>query len=380
MDFTHDEEQQALRDAVRGLVGKRYGDYENRRRSVAAEPGFDEDLWQRLAEMGVLGLPFDEADGGVGAGPVEVGIVAEELGRVLAPEPFLAAVVLAGGLVAEVGTPEQRSALLGPLAGGEAVLALAHAEPGSRWEPTASAVTATANGDGWRLTGRKEPVPHGARADSLIVSAALPDGGTGLFVVTGDADGVTRSGSRTIDGGRSARVDFDGAAAQRLGEGGDAAAAIERALHRTRVAAGNQAVGVMDSALRITTGYLTSRKQFGVTLNHFQALTFRAADLYVALELTRSMVGWATMVAAEAPEQLPEAATRAGLQVARAGRLIGHEAIQLHGGIGMTAEYAIGAHTAHLIALEQWLGTGGHHLTALTARVADHAEVDPLTL
>src|SRR5690606_9656527 len=117
-------------------VGKRYGDYENRRRSVAAEPGFDEDLWQRLAEMGALGLPFDEADGGVGAGPVEVGIVAEELGRVLAPEPFLAAVVLAGGLVAEVGTPEQRSALLGPLAGGEAVLALAHAEPGSRWEPT----------------------------------------------------------------------------------------------------------------------------------------------------------------------------------------------------------------------------------------------------
>ena len=149
-------------------------------------------------------------------------------------------------------------------------------------------------------------------------------------------------------------------------------------MQRTRVAAGNQAVGTMDSALRMTASYLTSRKQFGVTLNHFQSLTFRAADLYIALELTRSLVGWATMIEAEAPEELAEASTRAAYQVARAGRLIGHEAIQLHGGIGMTAEYAVGAHTAHLIALEQWLGTGAHHLAALAATVGDHADVDPL--
>src|SRR5690606_8650964 len=125
--------------------------------------------WQKLAEMGVLGLPFSEADGGMGAGPVEVGIVAEELGRVLAPEPFLAAVVLAGGLVAEIGSPEQRSTLLSALAGGESVLAFAHAEPGSRWESSASAVTATQTGAGWSLSGSKEPVPHGTRADTLIV-------------------------------------------------------------------------------------------------------------------------------------------------------------------------------------------------------------------
>lgn len=378
MDFTLDEEQQALREAVRGLVGSRYSDFENRRRTVASEPGFDEDLWQKLAGMGVLGLPFSEADGGMGAGPVEVGIVAEELGRVLAPEPFLAAVVLAGGLVAEVGSPEQRSTLLSALAGGESVLSFAHAEPGSRWESSASAVTATQTGAGWSLSGSKEPVPHGARADTLIVSAALPEGGTGLFVVAGDADGVTRAGSRTLDGGRSARIDFASAPAEALGEGGDATAAIARALAHTRVAAGNQAVGTMDSALRITTGYLTSRKQFGVTLNHFQSLTFRAADLYIALELTRSLVGWATMVAADAPDDVSEAAARASLQVAQAGRLIGHEAIQLHGGIGMTAEYSIGSHTAHLLALEQWLGTSGHHLSALANTVADHEGVDPL--
>ena len=143
MDFTYDSEQKALREAVRGLVGKAYADYEQRRRTVAAEPGYDEQLWARLAEMGVLGLPFSEEDGGVGAGPIELGIVATELGRVLAPEPFLTSVVLAGGLVAAAGSPEQRAEVLGALAAGESLLAFAHAEPGSRWQTTAAGVKAT---------------------------------------------------------------------------------------------------------------------------------------------------------------------------------------------------------------------------------------------
>ena len=168
MNFTYDEEQQALREAVRGLVGRSYADFENRRRAVAEEPGFDEKLWARLAEMGVLGLPFAEAYGGMGAGPVEVGIVAQELGRVLAPEPFLASVVLAGGVVAAVGNEEQRAEVLEGLASGETVLAFAHAEPGSRWAPSATSVTAVQSGDGWTLSGTKEPVPVGARADLLV--------------------------------------------------------------------------------------------------------------------------------------------------------------------------------------------------------------------
>jgi alkylation response protein AidB-like acyl-CoA dehydrogenase len=131
MDFTYDEEQQALREAVRGLVGKAYGDYENRRRAVQDDPGFDEKLWAQLAEMGLLGLPFAEEDGGVGAGPVEIGIVCQELGRVIAPEPYLTSVVLAGGLVAAAGSEEQKTELLGALSSGESVLAFAHAEPGS---------------------------------------------------------------------------------------------------------------------------------------------------------------------------------------------------------------------------------------------------------
>jgi len=378
MDFTYDDEQQALREAVRGLVGKTYSDFENRRRAVADEPGFDEKLWTRLAEMGVLGLPFDEAYGGMGAGPVEVGIVAQELGRVIAPEPFLTSVVLAGGLVAAAGSDEQRTELLGALSSGEAVLAFAHAEPGTRWTASPSAVTATSTGDGWTLTGVKEPVPHGARADTLVVSAALPDGGTGLFVVAGDAPGLTRTGYATFDGGRAARVALDGTPAVSLGDG-DATAHVARALDAARIAVCAEALGAMEVALSATSEYLTSRKQFGVPLKTFQALTFRAADMYVSLELARSITLWATMVLASGTdEEIADAAARAGLQVSRAGRHIGQEAIQLHGGIAMTAEYRVGSLTSHLTALDHLLGDGNHHLARLSAGVDDHEEFDPL--
>lgn len=373
MDFTYDEEQQALREAVRGLVGKAYADFENRRRTVGEDPGFSEKVWAQLAEMGILGLPFEEQYGGMGAGPIEVGIVAQELGRVLAPEPFLTSVVLAGGLVAAAGSEEQKSELLGGLASGELVLAFAHAEPGSRWSPSATVVSAS----GGSLSGVKEPVLQGERADVLIVSAALEDGGTGLFVVSGSD--VQREGYKTHDGGRAARVSFDGTSAVPLGDGGDATGIIARALDAARVAACNEAVGLMEVALEMTASYLKSRKQFGVTLNTFQSLTFRSADMYVSLELARSMATWATMVLAEeGGEDASVAASRASLQVSRAGRHIGQEAIQLHGGIGVTAEYAIGSYTSRLTALDHLLGDGNHHLSLLAAGVGGYGEVEPL--
>jgi alkylation response protein AidB-like acyl-CoA dehydrogenase len=380
VDFTYDDEQQALRDAVRGLLGKAYSDYEQRRRTTMDEPGFSEKLWSQLAEMGLLGLPFAEEDGGVGAGPIEVGIVAHELGRVLAPEPYLASVVLAGGLVSAVGTAEQRAELLGALAEGESVLALAHDEVGSRWAPTASAVTATENGGSWTLSGVKEPVPHGSRADALVVTAALPTGGTGAFVVTADASGLTRGGYRTYDGGRAARITFDGTPATPLGEAGqDVTEAVSSTLDLGRVMAGHEALGAMEVALATTTAYLKSRKQFGVTLNTFQALNFRAADMYVSLELTESLVHWATMVLATGDRaRAAEAASRVGLQVSRAGRHVGQEAIQLHGGIAMTAEYSVGMYAARLSALDHLLGDGQHHLAALATTVDDHEALDPL--
>lgn len=353
MDFTHTDEQVALRDAVRGLL-KGYDpavDAERRRTVTATDPGFDEDLWKKLAEMGALGLPFAEDDGGMGAGPIEVGIVAEEIGRVLAPEPYVAAVVLAGGLVAQAGSAEQRADLLGGLSAGERLLA--HAEVGP--------------------DGTAEPVLHGARADTIVWQV-----GDELFV-SGRPEGVT--GYRTYDGGRAARLVFDRDAATPLGDGGDARTAITLARAHAQVAACNEALGAMDTALRMTTSYLTTRKQFGVTLNKFQALTFRAADCYTALELTRSIVSWATMVAAEVddPAAVADAARRAKLQTARAGRQIGQEAIQLHGGIGMTAEYAVGHHTARLTALAHWLGDATAQTGLLSESLDEHGVLDPLS-
>jgi alkylation response protein AidB-like acyl-CoA dehydrogenase len=377
MDFTYDSEQNDLREAVAALLARAYGDSEARRKTTKTDPGFDEKVWTQLAEMGLLGLPFAEEHGGAGAGPVEVAIVAEEIGRVLAPEPFVEAIVLAGGLIDAVGTDAQKGELLEGIAAGSTLPTFAHAEIGARWTPTASAVTATEAGGGWTLSGVKEPVPHGARADLLVVSAALPDGGTGLFVVTGDATGLSRTGYRNHDGTRSANVRFDGTPATPLGTGGDRTQDIERAQAVARIAYSHEAVGAMDTALRTTVEYLKTRKQFGVTLNKFQALNFRAADMYVSLELARSIALWASVVQLSDGDVVT-AADRARLLTSRTGRHIGKDAIQLHGGIGVTAEYKVGHYTSRLTAIDHLLGDGDFAADRLAAGVGSYPTVDPL--
>jgi alkylation response protein AidB-like acyl-CoA dehydrogenase len=364
MDFTLDGEQTALRDAVRGLL-KGY-DNEHRREVVAEDPGFDEKLWGRLAEMGVLGLPFAEDDGGMGAGPAEVSVVAEEFGRVIAPEPFVEAVILAGGLVAALGSDEQKKEILGGLSAGELVPAFAWCDPSGNEKGVKV--------DGDTLTGVKEPVLNGGRADLFIVFAEQQ-----LFLVKPSDVSVTSYS--TFDGGRAARVSFDKSPATPLGEGGNASGATKDVIAAATIAYCHEALGAMDSALRMTTEYLTTRKQFGMTLNRFQALTFRAADMYTSLELTRSIVTWATMVLADEDsdaEKKREAAARAKLQVSKAGRHIGQEAIQLHGGIGMTAEYAVGHLTARLTAIDHLLGDGRQQIKNLSRRLTSYDVVEPL--
>ncbi len=375
MDFTLDSEQTALRDAVRGLL-KGY-DAEHRREVVKEDPGFDEKMWGRLAEMGVLGLPFAEDDGGMGAGPVELAVVAEEIGRVNAPEPFIETVVVAGGLVAALGTPEQKQEILEAVSSGEQVVAAALLEPGGRWDLDGGGVSES---DG-TLTGVKEPVLNGARADLLVVSARSSSGDLGIYLVS-PGDGVSVSSYTTLDGTRAARVSLDGAPATLLGDGStDALAALERVVAAAKIAYCHEALGLMESALRMTTEYLTTRKQFGMTLNRFQALTFRAADMYTSVELTRSIVTWATMVIADqssSPEKVTEAARRAKLQVSKAGRHVGQEAIQLHGGIGMTAEYAVGHYTARLTTIDHLLGDGREQSAHLAEHLTDYGVVEPL--
>ena len=351
MDFELNEEQKLLRDTAREMLSRAY-DTEKRNRIVAAEPGWSADVWKQLAEVGLLGLSFAEDDGGMDAGPVEIMAVMTEMGRRLAPEPILDAVLVPGGLISDVGSV------------GSTLLAFAHNETGSRWPNVAVGVSATEDGGSFSLDGTKNPVPHGGSADILVVSAALPGGGVGLFLVDGDATGVTRKSYRTHDGQRAAQISFSDVAAEPLGDGSDATAAIVASEVKAQAALCAEAVGAMEEALRLTTDYLKQRKQFGVPLAKFQALTFRAADMYVLLELARSMALYATMNLADDVVD-PMVASRAKLQISRSSRKLGQEAIQLHGGIGVTAEYPVGHYVSRLVAIEHTLGGVDEHLRVL---------------
>ena len=371
MNFDLSEEQQLLADTTRDVLLRGYGTVEARNNVVdvplEAGPGWSPDVWKQLAEIGILGLGFDHD-----SGPIEVMVVMTEFGRRLAPEPVAAAALIPGAVIAAHGSADQR-ALLDEVAEGERLLAFAHTEPGRRGNPEL-ATRASEQGGTWTLTGRKNPVIAGERADTLVVTAALPGGGSGLFLVDAAQEGtpqLTRAGYHTFDGQRGADVVFDNAAAQPLGSGGDATAAIEETVLRFQSALCAEAVGAMDESLRLTTDYLKSRKQFGVPLKTFQTLTQRAADMYVSLELARSMSYYLAMSVADGRFD-PMVGARAKLQIGRSGLHISQESIQLHGGIGVTAEYPIAHYAARLTAINQTFGSATDQLRYLVSQVGTY--------
>lgn len=370
MDFNYTDEQQMLMSAAGDLFGKAY-DPESRSAVVETELGWSKDVWAQCAEMGLLGLPFAEEDGGMGAGPIEVMGVMTEVGRRLAPEPFLDAVVVAGGLIADCGSAEQRADLLPRLAEGQLLPVFAHHEPGARWPVRELATTATPSGDTWLVSGVKNPVPHGDCAELLIVSANLPDGGIGLFLVESGATGATHTDYATHDSLRAAQWNLEGVSATPLGDAVDRSAAIAASDVRAQAALAAEAVGAMEEALRLTTEYLKTRKQFGVPLATFQTLTHRAADMYVLLELARGMSLYANMALADG-DASPAIAARAQLQIGRSARKIGQEAIQMHGGIGVTAEYPVSHYVSRLLAIEHTLGGAEEHLRTLMGGLRGH--------
>lgn len=376
MDFELTDEQVMLGETVRDLLARAY-DPESRLKVLDTELGWSRDVWSQLAELGVLGLSFSEEDGGVGAGPVETMVVMEEVGRRLAPEPLLDAVLLPGGLIASLGTADQRQRILPEVAGGSRLLAFAHEEAGSRWPDITVATTAAADGDGYRLSGVKSRVPHGDCADELVVTAVGPDGVLRLFLVAADAEGVSRTAYRTFDERRGAQIEFASAPAELLGaaEAGDVTEAVATAIATAQASLCAESIGAMGEALRLTTEYLKTRKQFGVTLSKFQTLTQRAADMYVAMELARSMSFYATASLVEGTVD-PIALSRARLQVGRGARHIGQEAVQMHGGIGITTEYPVSHYVARLTAVDQTFGGRREHLGVLSSRVGDYGLVE----
>jgi alkylation response protein AidB-like acyl-CoA dehydrogenase len=367
MDFQLSDEQALLRDTTRDLLARTY-DPESRNKVIGSDLGWSREVWSQLADTGILGLGFDPDE----SGQIEIAVVLTEVGRRLAPEPILHAALAPGALIAGLGTDEQKQ-LLDEVAAGQRLLAFAHLEPKQRDLTKAVTTKAVQQGDSWTLSGRKNPVLAGDSADTLVVSAALPNGGTGLFLVDAAQDNtaVTRHPYPTFDGQRGAQIDLDSAAAAPLGDAVDATQAIRDCIVRVQAALCAEALGAMEEALRLTTDYLKTRKQFGVTLNKFQALTQRAADMYVSLEMARSMSLYASMSIADGNLD-PAIASRAKLQIGRSGRHIAQEAIQLHGGIGVTAEYPVSHYAARLTAIEHTLGTSADHLHNLIDHIGDY--------
>ncbi|WP_338748861.1 acyl-CoA dehydrogenase family protein [Janibacter alittae] len=358
MDFTPTDEQQALGQAVSGAL-RRHGSPAAERGASAAPAVHDPALWDALVEIGVPGLTWPEDDGGVGAGVADLAAAATELGRSGLQAP-LAETVAAGALVRALAPDDLRREILGGLTDGSVLAIPALSEPLRAWSPTPVDVTATASGDEWSLTGTKAPVRYAPAATHLLVTAAT-DAGTGVFL-------VPQSGATTEE------VAFDATPATVLARGERAEAALREALAVGGVVLCAEAIGAMDEALRLTTTYLTERTQFGRPLASFQALTHRAADMYARLELARSATLFAAMVADEQPLDT-DAVLRARVVVDSAARLAGQEAIQMHGGIGVTAEHPVGHLTARLTTITRTWGDRRSHLAELAGRIGDHDDV-----
>ncbi|WP_277453184.1 acyl-CoA dehydrogenase family protein [Janibacter sp. DB-40] len=361
MDFSTTDEQQALAEAVRGTL-RRHASQTTGREESAAPPAHDETLWSSLVETGVPGLLWSEEDGGLGAGMTDLAAAATAVGRAGVQVP-LAECVVAGALVRALAPADVRREILGDLTEGSALPIPALAEPLRAWSPVPTDVTASEGTDSWTLSGTKAPVRYAPAATHLLVSAAT-ESGTGVFLLPSS-------------GGTGEELVLDSSPATLLAQGPSADTALREALALGGVVLCAEAVGVMQEALRLTTEYLGTRTQFGRTLASFQALTHRAADMYAQLELARSTTLYAAMAADERPLDVDHV-LRARVVVDGAARLIGQEAIQMHGGIGVTAEHAVGHLTARLTALTRTWGDRRSHLAELATRIDDHEGVEVL--
>jgi pimeloyl-CoA dehydrogenase small subunit len=374
MDFDLSEEQRLLKESVDGLLGSSY-DFDQRKKYMAEKGGWSKTVWNKLAEQGLLGLPFSEDDGGFGAGAVETMIVMEALGKALMLEPYLPTVVIGGGLLRRGGSAEQKAAHIPSVIDGSKTFAFAQLEKNSRYDLADVSTSAKKKGAGWVIDGEKFVVLNGEAADTLIVTARTKGGqrdssGIGVFLVPGNVKGVAKKGYPTQDGLHAADITFTGVevgADAAIGDPENASPLIERVVDDARIAMCAEAVGIMDESLKTTVEYLKTRTQFGVPIGSFQSLQHRAADMFVALEQARSMSMFATMAAEfDDPKERATAVAAAKVQIGKSGKFIGQQAIQLHGGIGMTMEAKIGHYFKRLTMIENTFGDTDYHLRRVT--------------
>jgi pimeloyl-CoA dehydrogenase small subunit len=374
MDFDLSEEQRLLKESVDGLLTDSY-DFDQRKKYMAEKGGWSKAVWNRLAEQGLLGLPFSEADGGFGAGGVETMIVMEALGKALVLEPYLATVVIAGGFLRHGGSAEQKAKHIPGIIDGSQTFAFAQLEKNSRYDLQDVSTTAKRKGAGWVIDGEKFVVLNGEIADMLVVTARTKGGqrdtaGIGIFLVPGNAKGIAQKGYPTQDGLHAADISLSGVevgAEAAIGDPENSLPLIERVVDEARTALCAEAVGAMDESLKSTVEYLKTRKQFGVPIGSFQTLQHRAADMFVAVEQARSMSMFATMASEfDDAKERAAAVAAAKVQIGKSAKFVGQQSIQLHGGIGMTQEAKIGHYFKRLTMIENTFGDTDYHLRRVT--------------
>ncbi len=375
MDLDLSDDQRLLKESIDGLTARRYPDLKARQNMAREPKGYSAALWKEYADQGLLAIPFSEEDGGLGQGPAELMIVAEAIGRTLAVDPYLATVVLGGGLLRHAASGAQRQRLVPDVIAGKTTLAFAHQETQSRFDLFDVGVTAKSDGKGgYILEGDKCVVIHGDSADKIIVSARISGDrrskdGIGLFIVDGGTAGLSRRGYPTQDGLRAADISFAGvkvAAEAVLGEPGKAYPAIERTIDEAIAFLASEAVGAMEAVYETTLEYLKTRKQFGQAIGSFQVLQHRMVDVFTHLEQSKSISYFATMMAGEDDAlERHKAMNAVKVQIGRSARHIGQEGVQLHGGIGMTMEYKVGHYFKRLTMIELAYGNTEHHLREL---------------
>lgn len=368
MNFDFTEEQGMLRDSVARFIQDDY-DFDTRRGIVELEKGFSPEKWRTFAELGWLSIPFAEELGGFGGNAVDVMVVMEQLGRGLVVEPYLATVLLFGGLLQRGGTPAQQEAHIPAIIAGERLGAFAYLERQSRYELADVKTTAAADGDGYVLNGEKVVVFNGANADHLIVTARTAgeqsDGeGISLFLVAADAPGVERISYRMMDGQLVANLVFTGVKLDGdalVGEVDQALGLVNEIVMEANLALSAEALGIMGELNAKTLEYTRTREQFGVAIGSFQALQHRMVDTFMSCEQTRSLLYRAVCAMTDEEEDAATAIHALKVMVDKAGRHIFGEAIQLHGGMGMTDELDIGHYAKRLMMINTTFGNGDYH-------------------
>ncbi len=375
MDFELSDEQRLLQDSVSRLMADRYS-FEQRKTYLKAPEGFSAALWSQYAELGLLGLPFAEEYGGFGGGAQEIMLVMQAFGRALILEPYLATVVLSGAALRHAGSDAQKAAILPAIADGSMKLAFAHAERQARYDLTDVVTTAKRSGGGWVLDGAKSVVTHGEAADKFVLSARTSgdrydEDGITLFLLDATAPGLARRGYATRDEQRAADIalsNVQAGEADVLGEVGRGLAIVQRVVEAGIAATAAECVGAMEVMHSMTLEYSKTREQFGKPIGSYQVVQHRLADMFMTMEQGRSMAMLATVMLdqPDADERARKIAM-AKVGVGQAGRYVSQSAIQMHGGIGMTEEYAVGHYFRRCMAIERLFGDPAYYLQKLAA-------------